>query len=89
MIIALGEFDFKAHIEKHIKKAAFSHLIQIQEPHLKLNHTKYYYFKIHPYMISHNFTNKEVFLLTSPRSHTVKSIQTTFLLGINQIYCVH
>ena len=78
VIIAMGEFDYKAHIKKHIKKAAYSHLIQIQEPHIKVNHIKYNDLKIQPYLTSPMFTNEEVFLLTALRSHTVRSIKMNF-----------
>ena len=77
-IIAMGEMEYKSHIKKHIKKAAFGCLKKIQEPHTKVNHIKYESLTIQPYMTSHELKNHEVTLLTALRSHTVRGIRMNF-----------
>ena len=74
VIIAMSEFEYMSYIKKHIRKAALTNLRQIQAPHSKVDYIKYANLKIQPYMISHEFSNKEVTLLTVLRSHTIRNI---------------
>ena len=77
-IIAMTDIQYKKYIKKHIHKAALIYLKQIQAPHPKVNNIEYKSLLIQPYMISHEFNNPEVTMLTALRSHTIRNIKMNF-----------
>ena len=77
-IIAMTDIQYKKYIKKHIHKAARIYLKQIQAPHSKVNNIEYKNLLIQPYMISHEFNNPEVTMLTALRSHTIRNIKMNF-----------
>ena len=78
VIIAMTDIQYKKYIKKYIHKAALIYLKQIQAPHSKVNNIEYKNLLIQPYMISHEFNNPEVTMLTALRSHTVRNIKMNF-----------
>ena len=61
-----------------MKNAAFEALKKIQQKHTKVNHLKYGEFKCQEYLTSGIFSNEDISILSSLRSHTLRSIKSNF-----------
>ena len=77
-IMQTNEKAFKPFIKNLVKNAAFEALIKIQQKHTKVNHLRYDEFKCQEYLTSGIFSNEEISILSSLRSHTLRSIKSNF-----------
>ena len=67
-----------ATIKNLTREAAFKDLVDIQLRHSKVKDIKYETFKCQPYLSSGMFSNEEVSILASLRSHTLRTIRGNF-----------
>ena len=77
-IMQTNEKAFKPFIKNLVKNAAFEALMKIQQKHTKVNHLRYDEFKCQEYLTSGIFSNEEISILSSLRSHTLRSIKSNF-----------
>ena len=72
------EENFKALVQKNIKKVAFKELKDKKESHSKVRNIKYETFEKQAYLISPLFSNEDVGILCNLRSHTTRGIRSNF-----------
>ena len=77
-IIAMSELQYKKFIKKHIEKAAFRNLSEVQASHSKVRDIKYESFLAQPYILSTAFSNSEIVTLAALRSHTIRGLKSNF-----------
>ena len=65
-------------VKTSINKAAHKYLTNIQAGHSKVNTIKYEKLQVQPYLKSSIFSNEDVSVLSSLRSHTVRGIRCNF-----------
>ena len=69
---------FKNTIKSSMKRAAFIELKNMQRNHSKISKIKYENFECQEYLSSGMFTNEEISVLSSLRSHTLRTIRCNF-----------
>ena len=84
-IIQTKESVYKKIIKQLVRNATFESLVNIQQSHTKVKHIKYEQLKCEKYLTSGMFSNEEITILSSLRSHTLRTIRCNFKV----IYIVH
>ena len=74
----MSKTDFQAIIKSAVRKAAFEHLLLIQQSHSKYKYVKHNTFKMQPYMSDHTMNSDDVALLFALRTKTVRNIRSDF-----------
>ena len=77
-IITTNEKSYKKLIKQSTREAAFKTLKDIQMSHKKVNHINYEKFECQEYLRSGIFSNEEISILSSLRSHTLRTIKCNF-----------
>ena len=73
-----GSNKYKTHMKHLTRVAAFNELIDIKNEHTKVKNIDYKKFETQPYLSSAMFTNEDVSILASLRSHTTRGIRNNF-----------
>ena len=73
-----GQIEYKQTIKNLTRKKAFKDLVNVQLSHSKVMDIKYDSFKCQSYLSSGIFSNEEVSILASLRSHTLRSVRCNF-----------
>ena len=74
----MSEDQYKKLIKNKVKNATFNQLKALQNTHSKVREIKYEALGIQQYMLSSEFSNKEVSLLINLRSYSVRGIRMNF-----------
>ena len=69
---------YKNIIKRHTRIKAFSDLVKTQKSHSKVQKIEYSSFKCQEYLSSGMFKNEEISILSSLRSHTVRTVRYNF-----------
>ena len=77
-IIQTKESVYKKIIKQLVRNATFESLVNIQQSHTKVKHIKYEQLKCEKYLTSGMFSNEEITILSSLRSHTLRTIRCNF-----------
>ena len=70
--------NYKNIIKRHTRIKAFSDLVKTQKSHSKVQKIEYSTFKCQEYLSSGMFKNEEISILSSLRSHTVRTVRNNF-----------
>ena len=70
--------DFKNHVRKCVRSAAFSALKDVQSSHTKVKNISYPKFSLQPYLASDTFSSEESSLLFNMRADTVNGFKMCF-----------
>ena len=70
--------DFKNHVRKFVRSAAFSTLKDVQSSHTKVKNISYPKFSLQPYLASDTFSSEESSLLFNMRADTVNAFKMCF-----------
>ena len=87
-IVQMQELDYKKLIKNKVNSTAFNELEQLKEGHSKVRDNIYTDFKhIQPYFLNRNITNRQMSLMFSLRSKTLRSIKSNFPKMYSSILC--
>ena len=74
----MDKYQFKQIVKSAVRKAAFEHLLTLQQGHSKYRNVKHHTFKMQPYLNDHTMTKDDISLLFAMRAKTVRSIRNDF-----------
>ena len=85
----MSEYEYKTHIKKHIRKAAFEELEEIRSSHSKVSQNKYSGLnRPQEYLRDRSITSKQSSLLFSLRSKTIRGIKENWsFMGQENTLC--
>ena len=87
-IVQMQEVDYKKLIKSRVNITAFNELEQLKQGHSKVKDNIYTDFKhIQPYFLNRNITNRQMSLMFSLRSKTLRSIKCNFPKMYSSIMC--
>ena len=74
----MSRTDYESLIKGAVRKAAFEHMLLIQQSHCKYKQVAHKTFRIQPCMVDHTMNADDISLLFALRTRTVRNIRNNF-----------